>query len=108
MYESINIKRASTEALIFCKDVSDPLDSEGMESLSLKMKLMRKPRLVVFILRITTIAFKTIKRPGQPSKYQTESDYVKLMKEMKESVEGQIDLGFDNPVSFGLLVESIL
>ncbi|EIE82443.1 hypothetical protein RO3G_07148 [Rhizopus delemar RA 99-880] len=28
MYESINIKRASTEALIFCKDVSDRKDGK--------------------------------------------------------------------------------
>ncbi|KAI8047048.1 uncharacterized protein B0P05DRAFT_567014 [Gilbertella persicaria] len=49
--------------------------------------------------------FVEVKRPGETSKYQKESDYVKLMKEMKDSLDKQIDLGLESPFSFGLLVE---
>ncbi|KAI8985053.1 hypothetical protein BDB01DRAFT_721676, partial [Pilobolus umbonatus] len=46
-----------------------------------------------------------LKRPGQISIYQQESEYVKIMKEMKGSIDEQIDFGVDKPTSFGLLVE---
>lgn len=49
-----------------------------------------------------------MKRPGQVSLYQDEDDYVKLLKQMKTSVDVQIDLGIHNPTSLGLLVEGIL
>lgn len=51
--------------------------------------------------------FVKVKRPGQTSKYQAEDDYVKLMKEMKDGLDKQINLGFDSPFSFGLLAESM-
>ncbi|CEP12306.1 hypothetical protein [Parasitella parasitica] len=53
------------------------------------------------------IFFVEVKRPGQTSKYQAEDDYVKLTKEMKDSLDEQIELGFDSPFSFGLLVEEL-
>ncbi|KAG1369271.1 hypothetical protein G6F61_012473 [Rhizopus arrhizus] len=49
--------------------------------------------------------FVEVKRPGQSSIYQDEDDYVKLLKQMKTSVDAQIDLGVRNPTSLGLLVE---
>lgn len=49
-----------------------------------------------------------MKRPQQSSIYQDEDDYVKLLKQMKTSVDAQIDLGVRNPTSLGLLVEGIL
>lgn len=49
-----------------------------------------------------------MKRPGQVSLYQDEDDYVKLLKQMKTSVDAQIDFGVRNPTSLGLLVEGIL
>jgi hypothetical protein len=49
-----------------------------------------------------------VKRPEQSSIYQDEDDYVKLLKQMKTSVDAQIDLGVRNPTSLGLLVEGIL
>lgn len=51
--------------------------------------------------------FVEVKRPGQSSRYQAEDDYVKLLKQMKDSVNKQIDFGFTSPFSFGLLVEGI-
>jgi hypothetical protein len=52
--------------------------------------------------------FVEVKRPGQSSIYQDEDDYVKLLKQMKTSVDAQIDLRVRNPTSLGLLVEGIL
>lgn len=51
--------------------------------------------------------FAEVKRPNTSSKYQAESDYVKILKEMKGSIDLQIHLGVANPASFGLLVEAI-
>ncbi|CAO3692094.1 unnamed protein product [Rhizopus stolonifer] len=48
--------------------------------------------------------FVEVKRPGQFSIYQDEDDYVKLLKQMKTSVDAQIDLGVRNPTSLGLLI----
>lgn len=52
--------------------------------------------------------FVEVKRPGTTSKYQPEDDYVKLMKQMKGSVDEQLHLGVQTPSSLGLLVEGIL
>lgn len=49
--------------------------------------------------------FVEVKRPKQHSKYQVESDFIKSMKEMKGSIDMQIELGISTPISFGLLVE---
>ncbi|EPB90256.1 hypothetical protein HMPREF1544_02942 [Mucor circinelloides 1006PhL] len=49
--------------------------------------------------------FVEIKRPSTQSKYQAEDDYVKLLKEMKGSIDNQLLLGIENPSSLGLLVE---
>lgn len=52
--------------------------------------------------------FVEVKRSGQTSKYQTEDGYVKLMKEMKDSLDKQIVLRFDSPpFFFSLLVEDM-
>jgi hypothetical protein len=51
------------------------------------------------------IFFVEAKRPGQTSIYQDKDDYVKLMKHMKSSIDDQIDLGVNEPVSFGVLIE---
>lgn len=48
-----------------------------------------------------------VKRPNTSSKYQAESDYVKLLKEMKSSIDLQITLGVSTPLSIGLLIEGI-
>ncbi|KAI8378552.1 hypothetical protein BD560DRAFT_325196, partial [Blakeslea trispora] len=38
-------------------------------------------------------------------KYQIGSDFVKLMKQMKTSIDKQLQMGVQSPVSFGLLCE---
>ena len=37
--------------------------------------------------------FVEVKRSGESSKYQKEADYVKLLKEMKNSIDKQISMG---------------
>ncbi|KAI8359794.1 hypothetical protein BD560DRAFT_474677 [Blakeslea trispora] len=49
--------------------------------------------------------FVEVKRPNQTSKYQPEDDMVKLMKQMKHSIDDQLYLGVKTPKSFGLLIE---
>ncbi|KAI9254795.1 hypothetical protein BY458DRAFT_461973 [Sporodiniella umbellata] len=49
--------------------------------------------------------FVEVKRPKVMSRYQPEDDYTKLMKQMKGSVDDQLCLGVENPLSLGLLVE---
>ncbi|KAI8090085.1 uncharacterized protein B0P05DRAFT_584314 [Gilbertella persicaria] len=49
--------------------------------------------------------FVEVKRPAETSCYQEESDFVKLLKEMKHSINDQLVLGFNDPISYGLLVE---
>ena len=51
--------------------------------------------------------FVEVKRPGESSRYQKETDYVKLLKEMKSSIDKQINMGLVSPFSFGLLVEGM-
>ncbi|KAI8376684.1 hypothetical protein EDC96DRAFT_436350, partial [Choanephora cucurbitarum] len=51
--------------------------------------------------------FVEVKRPGESSKCQKETDYVKLLKEMKSSIDKQINMGLASPFSFGLLVEGM-
>ncbi|EIE86859.1 hypothetical protein RO3G_11570 [Rhizopus delemar RA 99-880] len=63
-----------------------------------KLGIMDRKREVYFF-------YIEIKRPEKESKYQEEDDFVKLMKEMKFSVDRQISLGMKNPLSFGLLCE---
>jgi len=46
-----------------------------------------------------------VKRPKVKSVYQEEDDYVKLLKQLKESIDNQLKLGMKNPKSFGLLCE---
>lgn len=52
--------------------------------------------------------FVEVKRPGQTSKYQPEDDYTKLLIEMKDSLDKQVDLGFVDPFCFGLLMEGFV
>jgi len=49
-----------------------------------------------------------VKRPDAKSIYQEEDDYVKLLKQMKGSIDNQAYLGMANPVSLGLLCEGKL
>lgn len=49
--------------------------------------------------------FVEVKRPLQESKYQAESDFVKLMKQMKSSLDFQYQMGLRDPFSLGLLCE---
>ncbi|KAI9245446.1 hypothetical protein BY458DRAFT_528873, partial [Sporodiniella umbellata] len=49
--------------------------------------------------------FVEVKRPKVLSRNQPEDDFVKLMKQMKRSVDDQLYLGVENPLSLGLLVE---
>ncbi|KAI8063357.1 uncharacterized protein B0P05DRAFT_623423 [Gilbertella persicaria] len=51
--------------------------------------------------------FVEVKRPDTVSKCQPESDFVKLMKHMKNSADQQLCLGVTNPLSLGLLVEGL-
>lgn len=46
-----------------------------------------------------------IKRPAVHSRHQIEDDYVKLLKEMKDSIDGQLKVGIENSSSLRLLVE---
>ncbi|KAL9550407.1 hypothetical protein MBANPS3_004735 [Mucor bainieri] len=46
-----------------------------------------------------------IKRPNATSKYQPESDYAKLLKQMKAALDLEIKLSIKSPVSFGVLCE---
>ncbi|KAI8979878.1 hypothetical protein BDB01DRAFT_852006 [Pilobolus umbonatus] len=46
-----------------------------------------------------------VKRPGISSRYQPESGYTKLLKQMKVSVDDQLCFGIKNPASLGLLLE---
>lgn len=78
----------------------DAAEQNGrMPDLKLGYKFKGRPHFAFFV---------EAKRPGQTSHYQDESDFVKLMKAMKESINGQIDFGFQDPASFGLLVEGSL
>ncbi|OBZ80534.1 hypothetical protein A0J61_11417, partial [Choanephora cucurbitarum] len=49
--------------------------------------------------------FIEVKRNEIDSKYQAESDFVKLMKQMKFAVDQQLKIGVKSPISFGLLCE---
>ncbi|RCI06630.1 hypothetical protein CU098_012877 [Rhizopus stolonifer] len=49
--------------------------------------------------------FVEVKRPDKQSKYQEEDDFVKLLKQLKTSLDRQLLLGMKNPISFGLLCE---
>lgn len=49
--------------------------------------------------------FVEVKRPLQESKYQPDSDFTKLMKLMKSSINNQLHYGFTEPFSLGLLCE---
>ncbi|CAO3656036.1 unnamed protein product [Mucor fragilis] len=49
--------------------------------------------------------FVEVKRPDTASKYQPEDDYAKLMKHMKGSIDKQLRLGVETPLSLGLLVK---
>lgn len=51
--------------------------------------------------------FIEVKRNEIDSKYQAESDFVKLMKQMKFAVDQQLKIGVKSPISFGLLCEGI-
>ncbi|CEP18549.1 hypothetical protein [Parasitella parasitica] len=77
-----------------CTDA--PIDDGTKPDIAFGINYKRKARLFFFV---------EVKRPGQCSIYQDENDYVKLLKQMKTSVDGQIDLGVPNPTSLGLLVE---
>lgn len=46
-----------------------------------------------------------IKSPQQKSEYELEDDFVKLMKQMKLSINKQLWRAFPNPCSYGLLCE---
>ncbi|KAI8985249.1 hypothetical protein BDB01DRAFT_721838 [Pilobolus umbonatus] len=67
-----------------------------VKSIKLGNKIKGKPRYAFFV---------EAKRPKRKSIYQREDDYVKLMKEMKEGINRQIDLGIQGHASFGLFVE---
>lgn len=51
--------------------------------------------------------FIEVKRPGVTSHYQEEDDFTKLMKQSKSSIDEQLHLGIEDPVSLGLLVEGM-
>ncbi|PHZ13449.1 uncharacterized protein RHIMIDRAFT_279396 [Rhizopus microsporus ATCC 52813] len=68
-----------------------------MLNLKLGYKHKRKPRYAFFV---------EAKGPNKTSIYQADDDYVRLMKQMKTSIGIQVDMGFQNPKSLGLLVES--
>ncbi|KAI8338223.1 hypothetical protein BC941DRAFT_424941 [Chlamydoabsidia padenii] len=51
------------------------------------------------------LIFIEVKRPLVSSKYQAEDDFTKLMKHLKTSINIQIKLGIQEPVSIGVLCE---
>ena len=51
--------------------------------------------------------FVEVKRDKADSKYQTESDFVKLMKQMQYSIDQQLRMGVETSKSFGLLCEGM-
>lgn len=52
--------------------------------------------------------FIEVKRPQVSSRYQVEDDYTKLLKEMKGSIDDQLRVGKEDPLSHGLLAEGML
>ncbi|KAI8378578.1 hypothetical protein BD560DRAFT_421851 [Blakeslea trispora] len=67
-----------------------------------------KPDFVLGIETRKTVVlsfFVEVKKEKAESKYQVESDFVKLMKQMKTSIDKQLQMGVQSPVSFGLLCE---
>ncbi|KAG1048039.1 hypothetical protein G6F43_009544 [Rhizopus delemar] len=77
-----------------CTDA--PIDDRRKPDIAFGISYKGKGRFFFFV---------EVKRPGQVSLYQDEDNYVKLLKQMKTSVDVQIDLGVHNPTSLGLLVE---
>lgn len=69
-----------------------------------------KPDFVLGIETRKTVVlsfFVEVKKEKAESKYQVESDFVKLMKQMKTSIDKQLQMGVQSPVSFGLLCEGL-
>ncbi|CAO3694304.1 unnamed protein product [Rhizopus microsporus] len=89
----------SPDKNIICAMMDGAEQNGRMPDLKLDYKFKGKPHFAFFV---------EVKRPGQTSLYQDEGDFVKLLKVMKESINDQIDLGFEDPASLGLLVEDSL
>lgn len=49
--------------------------------------------------------FVEVKRPHKSSKYQPEDNYCKLMEHLKSSIDIQLSLKIEDPVSLGILCE---
>jgi hypothetical protein len=50
--------------------------------------------------------FIEVKRPDITSNHQEENDYVKLIKQLKSSIDEQLKIKMKTPVAYGLLCES--
>ncbi|KAL9540708.1 hypothetical protein MBANPS3_009530 [Mucor bainieri] len=48
-----------------------------------------------------------VKRPDVTSKYQAESEHVKLLKQLKQSIDFQVYLNVPSPVAYGFLCEGL-
>lgn len=51
--------------------------------------------------------FVEVKRPNVTNHYQEEGNFTKLMKQVKSSIDEQLHLGAEGPISLGLLVEGM-
>lgn len=58
--------------------------------------------------RVIFFFFVEVKRPDTTSNYQEESDYVKLLKQLKNSTDEQLKINMKTPVAYGLLCEGKL
>lgn len=52
--------------------------------------------------RLIDPIFFEVKRPQIESKYQEENDYIKLLKQLKASVDYQVQLNIESPVALGV------
>lgn len=55
--------------------------------------------------RVIDAVYFEVKRPNIESKYQAENDYVKLLKQLKVSIDYQVKLNIMSPVAFGVHCE---
>lgn len=55
--------------------------------------------------KLVNVIYFEVKRPTASSKYQEENDFVKLLKQLKTSIDFQVQLNITSPVAFGVLCE---
>jgi hypothetical protein len=73
------------------------LSSSYKQDLLVRLNISKSKQIGFFVIEV--------KKPFGNVYNQYESDYVKLQREMKLMLDVQIELGFDTPVSYGMLVD---